>query len=154
MNKYAFGLALLCFMLTSYALENLDELEARDTRRGVNTVYIGPDESPTYYWQPQTMCYADIVTGHEVCRISNMPEGEFGSNSEEYGQWSSWSADGKRFAFTIDTDEMSAYSRAATGWQNSAYFTMRSDGSKLRVAEVSIFRSKIPCFIHAFTTFR
>ena len=76
------------------AAENLDELEARSYRRASNTIYIGTDSAPEYYWQPQTLCYIDIGTGHEVWKISNMPEGEFGSNSEEYGQWSSWSADG------------------------------------------------------------
>ena len=126
----------------AFALENLDEMEARDGRRTDNTFYKGLDTASEYYWQPQTLVYYDVTTGHEVWKITNCPEGEEGTFGEEYGEPSMWSADGKRVAFSIDTSLSSAYVRDHTGRQAGAYFTSLADYSKLRIAHDHIMRTR------------
>ena len=127
-------LTILLISCPAFALENLDEMESRETtRRGGNTFYSGDSGSPSYYFQPMTLRYVDVTTGNEVWRMTNTAN-LFAGFSEEYGHQSSWSADGKRLALAIDLG-CSAWSRNESGRLEAVWYTMLSDGSKLRCAE-------------------
>ena len=134
-------LALLFASLPALALEELNELEARTSRRSTNTLYTGETGS-SYSWQPQTVMYVDTTTGAEVWRITNMENGECASHSEEYGYPSAWSADGKRLAIAICTNNNSAYTPPTYTWSNAPWFTMRSDYTKFRIAEDNMTRRR------------
>lgn len=109
------------------AYENLDEIEARTSRKGNNTFYNGED-GVTNVWQPQTMIYKDTSTGHEVILWSQTDNKNTLRNATEYG-WQPWSADGKRFTFVQEIDA-GCYSRSA----GYPWYIARSDGSYWRPA--------------------
>ena len=69
----AFG---LCFILYSFrswsAQENLDEVIARQERQysaSWGYKYL-EDRNNHYIWQPETLCYYDVLTGKEVWRLT------------------------------------------------------------------------------------
>ena len=116
---------LMLFPLSAFALEDLDELEARTSRKSVNTFYNGEGSAPTYYWQPQTMVYTDTSTGHEVMLWSQTANVNTYRTITEYGM-QPWSADGKRIAFTQDIST-AAYTRSNYPW-----YVARADGTYFR----------------------
>ena len=85
------------FIISSaFALEGLDELEARKSRQDDNTFYSGENPGNYYIWQPHTLIYQDTTSGHEVTAIMYDPLRIMWVQDVN---WSQWSADGKRFAF-------------------------------------------------------
>ncbi|MCB4756104.1 MAG: hypothetical protein LHV69_03575 [Elusimicrobia bacterium] len=111
------------------APENLDEtFDNRKPRRPTATWGSQYLENPsTYLWQPETFMYHDIVTGHEVWKMSNT------ALKRTYYQMdigvSPWSADGKKVAFT-------AWGRAPQGYrsweQDYIWMTADTNGLHLR----------------------
>jgi len=118
-------------------IENLNEIGDRRARQSVNTLYIGEDSSPEYYWQPMTLCYEDITYGSEVWRVTSTNDAQNNWLANEYGYSTIWSADGKRMFLGIDVDT-SAFTRTTTSCN---YVMTRADGSKYRVAHDASCRS-------------
>src|SRR3972149_2280354 len=79
--------------------ENLTEMFARKARQAAaiwGATYL---EHPTsFIWQPETLMYRDVRTGHEVWRIRNGPLKNTGYQAD-IGV-SPWSADGSKLAVT------------------------------------------------------
>jgi len=128
------------------ASENLDELAARKARLATATWGKSVLENPsTLVWQPETLMYSDVVTGHEVWRLSSTKELK---NSLPDISWSHWSADGKRFSFGSHRDTSAGVSEYETN-NNSTYqgsvMMMRADGSYLRPADNAPFE----VFVHS-----
>ena len=133
-RKLIVCMILCCFIpVSGYALEDLDELEARTSRKSVNTFYNGEGSAPTYYWQPQTMVYTDTSTGHEVMLWSQTANVDVFRSVIEYGM-QPWSADGKRIAFTMDI-ATAAYTASTYPW-----YVARSDGTYFRPAVDTVHR--------------
>ena len=119
--------------LVKAATENLDEMMARRARRTTNVFpsNVLENASNYYIWQPETLEYKDIQTGHEVWKISNTP------NLMTYYQndigVSPWSANGSKMAITSWNRLTAAY---PAGQQSEfAYKWMTSDtnGNNLRM---------------------
>lgn len=133
--------SLLMLPAAGYASsENLDELVARKSRFATATWDKSFLENPTtLIWQPETLMYTDIETGHEVWRLSTTKELK---NSLPDISWSHWSADGKRFSFG-STRSTSVCSGGYATMDNSSYagsvMMMRADGSYLRPAKDAPF---------------
>jgi hypothetical protein len=122
----------------SYAgsTENLDEMIVRKARYATNPWPATLLEDPTnnYIWQPETLCYTDVITGHEVWVLTHAPDGqEFYSNEPSTN---GWSYDGSRIGF------FSAYSpNPERPTKNTALgkyhhrWVVNADGSKLKALE-------------------
>jgi len=127
-----FFLAIFSWVGSSLALEDLDELELRVSRKSTNTFYSGENANNYYIWQPQSVIYRDTSTNHEVMLWSQLKNaGTMGYGlyiGGEYGQ-QIFSADGKRIAFTQATDT-SAYTRPGPTY--SPWFVARTDGTYRR----------------------
>ena len=74
-----FSLLLLSVTACAQVPENLDEMFARKARMADATWPVDSleDSGNHYIWQPETLMYDDVQTGHEVWRMSNTP----GSNN-------------------------------------------------------------------------
>ena len=119
----------LCLVFPAFALESLTEIEyRRDNRKTSNTFYSGEDSENYYIWQPQTVIYTDITTGHEVTVFTNNNNLNALTNHEYGGQM--WSADGKRIMYQLDAP-MIAYTRSGTT-RDYPWMVALSDGSYLR----------------------
>jgi hypothetical protein len=125
-----FFVILLCpLQAFAQSPENLDEMFTRKDRRFNATfpVNLLENASNGYIWQPETLAYQDVQTGHEVWKMSNTP------NLMTYYHndigISPWSADGKRVAFWAWKRNTTAF----TGEENS-YMWMLVDatGKNLR----------------------
>lgn len=89
---------ILFFPAIIFALENLDEMESRESRRGTNTFYHGASAGNDYIRQPQSLIYVDSTTSHEVTVLSstdNHPNVYHG----EVPPATPWSADGTYLGF-------------------------------------------------------
>ena len=118
-------------LLSSQALahEDLDELEARRSRKRVNTFYSGEDAA-SHVWQPQTVIYKDTSTHHEVWVWGSLDDSSTNGGQgayPEYG-WQPWSADGKRMTFSQDKN-VGCFTRDS---RFDPWFTARSDGTYWR----------------------
>jgi len=96
--KYLILTILCCLIFTSAfaAKQDLDEVMARKARYG-QTVYTGEDAGNHYIWQPETLCWTDTNTGHEVWRVVWYPANN-DIFSKEYST-EAFSADGSRIGF-------------------------------------------------------
>ncbi len=81
------------------ANENLEEAVARKTCYGTNGWPTTQLEDPSnhYIWQPETLAYQDLTTGHEVWVLVHAPDQEE-IYSKEHGT-NVWSYDGSRVGF-------------------------------------------------------
>ena len=135
MNKIlSYILSILLITSPLYALEDLDELETRTSRKSANTFYSGESAGGNYLWQPQTVIYQDDSTSHEVWLWTQTANIDTGGGETEYG-WQPWSADGKRVAWSWNT--------TTTQWSQTSYQLMmvsRADQSYMRPAEESTWR--------------
>lgn len=136
-------IAVLLLSSQVLAFENLDELEARTSRKTTNTFYSGEDGT-TYVWQPQTVIYKDTSTNHEMILWTQSDGTVLGTrwgDGWEY-DWQPWSADGKRIAFFANLD-VGCYSRNSYPW-----FSARTDGTAWRPmcesSSRSVSRRKYP----------
>jgi len=93
-------LVFLSFQGNSFAaIENLDEVVARKNRLNDATWDIDDLEnlSNNSKWQPESLMYTDVNTGHEVWKLTNTKnEDNFYHNDIS---WAQWSANGKWLAF-------------------------------------------------------
>ncbi len=110
------------------SFENLDELETRVSRKEINTFYSGESSDNNYLWQPQTVCYTDIITGHEVWVMTSTDD-KNSLSGHEYGH-QPWSADGKYFSIALDRNT-AAFTRGSYS-NNEVWFTVKSDGTGFR----------------------
>lgn len=137
-SRLIFSLILLSIISVEVhaASENLDELANRKSRMATATWGKSVLENPTtLVWQAETLAYTDVVTGHEVWRLSSTNGIK---NSLPDISWAHWSADGKRFSFGSHRDTSACISGYETD-NNSTYqgtvMMMRADGSYLRPAD-------------------
>lgn len=125
------AIVLTFFTTVSGAAENLDELMARQARYAINPwpTNLLENASNNYIWQPETVMYQDVTTGHEVWVLIRAPNFEE-IYSTEHGS-NVWSYDGSRIGFfslsrpTANTSLGSAHRR----------WIVNSDGSNLKAAE-------------------
>jgi len=110
-----------------FAVEDLDEMEARALRRESNVFYTGESLENHWLWQPQTLTYTDTTFGSEVWMMT-MGTGNAYS-VHEYGD-QAWSADGKWLTLAIDEDTDAFVRRDYT--YNEIWITPKSDGSLMR----------------------
>lgn len=125
-SKVISALVLVLLPITTFALENLDELTSRVDRNGVNTFYSGSGAGNSYIFQPQTLSFIDTTTGHEVWLLTQTNDASVGLGGTEYG-WQPWSADGKRIAFTMDVTPGNYTVQYGYPW-----FVALADGSYFR----------------------
>ena len=116
----------------AHAEENLDELVARKARYATNPWPTATLEnsSNSYIWQPETVMYQDVTTGHEVWVLIHAPDRQE-IYSKEHGS-NVWSYDGSRIGFFSTSPRPTA--NAALG-SNHWRWLVNSDGSNLRAAE-------------------
>jgi len=113
------------------AVENLNEMTSRKARQRTNT-YTTAESSNPYLWQPQTLSYTDVTTGHEVWRMSNTPA--VSSTYHADIALTPWSANGKRMAYgLVMSDALKVFTGAYTGLDGrTAWMLANTDGSLLR----------------------
>jgi len=89
--------------------ESLDEMFNRKARRLSATYPFDEleDASNHYLWQPETLMYHDVQTGHEAWRMTDTPN--FRNYYHNDIGVSPWSADGKRMAYTSWERPTAAY---------------------------------------------
>jgi hypothetical protein len=111
------------------AVENLDEMVARKARHAAavwGPEYVEGSAAQHYVWQPETLCYRDVLSGREVWRLTHTPSRENWIRDINMAQWS---ADGKRLVFASD--------RETKAYPNEGYVLnwmhMKADGSFLRM---------------------
>jgi len=136
-----FILAMLLILLTGGVLvlfsqssvtENLDEMVARKARYAGAS--WGPqyleDASNNYIWQPETLCYTDQSTGHEVWILTHAPDlSEY--FSKEHAS-NAWSFDGSKIGF-FSLSRTTLDPNIHTTWHYR--WVVNTDGSCLRVCE-------------------
>ncbi len=83
MKKVFYIILILLLITPCFALEDLDELETRSTRKG-QTFYSGEDSGNSYIWQPQTVIYKDTSTDHEMWIWSQTDNAMTGTYATEY----------------------------------------------------------------------
>jgi len=133
MKSFILTLLLLSITLQVFAAsENLDELSNRIPRKLTNTFYSGESSENNYLWQPQTVYYTDITTGHEVWIMSQTTDKHVVS-SYEYGQ-QPWSADGSKFNLAFEDIGTAAYTYNGGYSPEGMLMILNSDGSAMRVA--------------------
>jgi len=114
------------------AIENLHEMEARSSRQSSSTwgrQYLENAQN-YYYWQPETLCYKDISTNHEVWVLVRAPDRGEDIYSQEHGS-NAWSFDGSRIGFF-------ARYRGTNNPSVGSYdyrWIVNSDGSGLKATE-------------------
>lgn len=116
------------------ATENLDEMDLRKLR--YSTATYGPDylEDPSsYVWQPESLCYKDVKTGHEVWVLVHGPDQEI-LYSKEYAT-EAWSYDGSTLGVFIAKSARST-NNTAIRWDKGVFarWLVKTDGSFLKVA--------------------
>ena len=121
------------------APNDLDELIARKDRKTTSTFYSGESSTNYYFWQPQTLCYTDTTSGHEVW-VMTCTDDATSFSGHEYGH-QPWSADGNRLSIALNKDT-SAFTRGNFAF-NSTWFTARSDGTYMRPRVNSKARTRV-----------
>lgn len=109
--------------------ENLNQMLNRKSRHATaswGADYLEADEAGHYIWQPETLCYYDVTTGHEVWRLSNTPGLSTFFNTDL--NQTAWSADGNRLAF-VNYRQLKEYEKDAI---DGAWFVVKTDGTYLR----------------------
>jgi len=118
-----------CFAAT----ENLDELDARKARYGTAVWgYQYLEDPATYIWQPETVIYTDVTTGHQVVILARQPDHE-DIYSKEHGV-NAWSADGARIGF-FDRGTRNTANPDLTNSRDCMAWTVYADGTVLRASE-------------------
>jgi hypothetical protein len=140
--KRLFLLCLLLLPCHALALENLDEIEAREGRRGTNTFWHGAVSGNSYTRQPQTILYRDTTTGFEVMVMSSTADNDPSLWHGEVSPANPWSGDGSRLGY-FSGQSPAAYSLVDTDSfaGGTAAYVVASDGSYLREAEDSAYRA-------------
>lgn len=111
--------------------ENLDEM-LRRKQRAVTAAWPGQlleDASNRYIWQPETLTYTDIQTGHEVWILTFGPGGEEICSKE--CSTNDWSVDGSRIGFFSMWRPTANPAVGLWHWR----WVVNSDGSKMRACE-------------------
>ena len=116
-------------------VENLNEMFNRVSRRAIgiwNATYF--ENSSTYIWQPETLMYRDVTTGHEVWKLSNAPKLRT-IYQNDIGV-SPWNADGSKMAFLGFSRFTQAYNLLyQQEWLgNGIWMTMDTRGTNMRPA--------------------
>ncbi|MDH4100916.1 MAG: hypothetical protein OEV28_10125, partial [Nitrospirota bacterium] len=108
--------------------ENLSEMINRKDRLSIKSFPVDQLENSKdhYTWQPESLCYTDVLTGHEVWRMTSTP----GLFNIYHNMMSAmpWSADGKRLAFISDR-KTTAYHKEEG---QRSWFLVNTDGRHLR----------------------
>ena len=127
----------ICFLLFSafanaQVPENLDEMIARKARISsgsyIYNVSLLENNSNFYIWQPETLMYKDITTGHEVWKMSDSPGvSNYYHNDIDLNPWS---ADGKYLSWSSlrPTKRFNNYDSWAKVY-NRIWMISGSDGS-------------------------
>ncbi|MEK6862686.1 MAG: fibronectin type III domain-containing protein, partial [Nanoarchaeota archaeon] len=116
---------------TSGVVENLDEMFARKARRATATWGAQYLENPaTYVWQPETLMYQDVTTGHEVWKLSDTPR--LGTSYHSDIGVSPWSADGSKVAYTAYDRFTRAYSQSQQQEWRYIWMTSNTNGASVR----------------------
>jgi hypothetical protein len=116
------------------AEENLDEMIARKSRYAAaawGKQYL--EDPKTYVWQPESLTYTDVRTGHEVWVLIHGPD-EQAIYSKEYAT-NAWSYDGFTLGVWISSDDRGTNNPKVS--PESSYFRwlVKSDGSYLKASE-------------------
>jgi len=113
------------------ATENLDEAVARMARYATATWgYQYLENASNYYiWQPETLCYTDVVTGKEVWVLVHAPD-RYDCYSAEHCS-AVWSHNGSRIHFQNGNTRTTA-NPAITG---NRLWIVNSNGKNLRCCE-------------------
>ncbi len=94
-----FTINLFSYTAAFSAIENLDEMEARKIR--YITASYGKDyleDVNNYYtWQPETLCYFDLETGHEVWVLVHFPDKQ--DIISKNPNTEAWSCNGAKIGF-------------------------------------------------------
>jgi hypothetical protein len=118
------------------SIENLDEMIARKARYTTNPwpTSLLEDRTNNYIWQPETLCYEDLDTGHEVWVLTHAPDKqEF--YSKEPGT-NAWSYNGSRIGFFsvyFPSPERPTKNTALGNYHRR--WVVNTDGSKLKALE-------------------
>ena len=111
-------------------LQDLDEAMVRKSRVTSSTHYSG-EQGEHYFWQPETLMWADTATGHEMWRITYMPNGS-DVYSKEYST-RAFSADGSIIQFfDYGQKRLSGDPGAYKGSTYRERWLVRTDGTMLR----------------------
>lgn len=112
------------------ALQDLDEQMTRKARFATATFTGAEGAAPTYYWQPETLSYADTNYSTEIWRMTFNPLAT-DDYSNEYSTMA-WSGDGSKLGFrTLGTSKRNSGDTNEDGGTTPRW-TMNSDGSKMR----------------------
>jgi hypothetical protein len=128
MQLILYIILILLFSIKAFAFENLTEIEARKSRKSVNTFYSGESAGSYYRWQPQTLSYIDTTSGHEIWLFTQTDDVN-SATGNEYGH-QPWSADGKYFALMMNKNT-SSFTRTAEYWE-WPWLVARSDGTMMK----------------------
>ncbi|OGF50574.1 MAG: hypothetical protein A2231_10025 [Candidatus Firestonebacteria bacterium RIFOXYA2_FULL_40_8] len=126
------------------AIENLDEVIARKARYSTNTWPANKleDANNNYIWQPESLCYTDVTTGHEVWVLVHAPDIEQ-VFSREHGS-NVWSFDGSRVGFFNNSESNGRpTSKPSPGSNYNWRWVVNTDGTGLKLCE-GYGRSGIP----------
>ena len=130
---YSTFAAVLCFTIPaiSYGEENLDELMARKARYNSNVWPATALENPGnhYTWQPESVMYTDVTTGHEVWILTHAPDIQE-IFSKEHGT-NAWSFDGSRVGFFSTQRPTANSSLGDYHWR----WVVNTDGGGMRAVE-------------------
>jgi len=108
------------------ALQGLDEMARRAARRGRNA-WPGAllERDGDYAWQPETLCYKDVKTGHEVWRMTSTPD--LRSYYHNDIAMTPWSADDRRMGL-----QSWRRSKAWPYRDRVLWMVVNTDGSRMR----------------------
>ena len=114
------------------SIENLDELIARKARYATNPwpMSLLEDRNNNYTWQPETICYKDVTTGHEVWVLTHAPDIQEVFSKEPNSN--AWSFDGSRIGFFTFRGRKTKNSEAGKYFWR---WIVNTDGSGLKVCE-------------------
>jgi len=115
------------------ATQNLDEKIARQSRYAGQTYYNGEDASNYYIWQPESLCYTDTATGHEVWVLVHNPDVQDYFSKEHATK--AFNANGSRLGFFNYTGRNGSNNPSIPNDTYDHRWVVNSDGSKLRCCE-------------------
>jgi len=134
MKNKVFLIYIIFMVILAYpcwsAVEDLDEIVNRKSMQASSTFYSGEDTSNHFIWQPMSLCYIDVTTGHEVWRMTSTKDISGGGNVYFCDMNGGiWSADGKRMAFYSYGLTTSAFDK---GEAARLWYLVDTDASLLR----------------------